>query len=873
MNITSPFPNHFDIIILNEMEYKEVDSKHILYIKATYPVLVAQFSKSFESDYNRNSDPFMVIIPPVSQYSDIVSFAPITPLTLDSDNQFVHYITLWTTDKEHLHIDCGSVSSYPEWEEIPSIGYSTLSTEIDIGYHMITDSFGVPFGAIVYGFRRQESYGYPLRSFNQASQDLTNCNPETIESTETTLHTTIETSMSPSTNTPSTIYPTTVKSTAPETSTVEYTTQYLSTFASTILSTQDTSTPQDTTARVTTAHSETTDAIITTTSPQLSTKGSTLSITTANDDTTTLPSTQQPTTPAATTTEAHTTVRIVESTIEPSSAIPSTETLTSSVSHTTSPITTLPTTEDIMTTLEVSTDEDPTTTVVRSTHEHTTEKETTTQITTNEITTDKTTQATTLNPTTSTEETTSIITPPFSTELPSTPYSTTVLPTTPQIFEEIEVTTEFTTVAGSTTPLSSLVSTDSETTSVAETTSVISTVISTSLSPSTIDSTTSSQTTESEIVMSTSPREEITPECTSHTSDITTSSHQPTSDVTSKTSAEDVTSASLTSPYIISNETSFEPIESGPELQPVYMIIPVVIILGVPLIIIICCVCFNGCCGLVRRRPCKCCSCLLTICPRFPVQIAPEPSTSAQPETVPKVSKHLVYIDPSVLHQNTQILISPHASVCSSKEYYNGLLSSPVGKPFIIPRKKAPRTQDRTIAPGNHSKSMNSGSKDISRGSSAKTTGRTDNTTLSETREVTFKEPNDEDSKLENSDTDILLSSSQACLTRIQKPSRKLPRHNGDQKDKWILNLRNSNQSNNGETYGYQFGAVDNTGTSPRLLSVSPVTQSAQLLPRRHRVTPIKLLNTYSQNQQLPRLNSKTTETPVRGNNLDNEFL
>ena len=82
------------IASLDEGEYLEfeVDSNDFAYIEADKPVLLVQFCKSYQSDYNRKSDPFMSLVPPLTQYSDYYTFT--TADTLTGEEDYEHYVNI-----------------------------------------------------------------------------------------------------------------------------------------------------------------------------------------------------------------------------------------------------------------------------------------------------------------------------------------------------------------------------------------------------------------------------------------------------------------------------------------------------------------------------------------------------------------------------------------------------------------------------------------------------------------------------------------------------------------------------------------------------------------------------------------------------------
>ena len=63
----------------------QAGSDQPLHLVANKGVQVAQFSKSFSADGNRNSDPFMTILPSTDQFSANYTFT--TPVTFYPEKQ------------------------------------------------------------------------------------------------------------------------------------------------------------------------------------------------------------------------------------------------------------------------------------------------------------------------------------------------------------------------------------------------------------------------------------------------------------------------------------------------------------------------------------------------------------------------------------------------------------------------------------------------------------------------------------------------------------------------------------------------------------------------------------------------------------------
>ena len=143
----------------------EVASTDHWIIQASHPIQLAQFSKSFDADGNRDSDPFMVLVPPLAVAPSTVSFSTVT--NLDWLNDFSHFINIVmdTCDVESLTNDTTFLDEkdyHKQWTRIPGTSLSSATLNLTSGQHVLSRQTGVSFSAIVYGFKLQESYGFPL---------------------------------------------------------------------------------------------------------------------------------------------------------------------------------------------------------------------------------------------------------------------------------------------------------------------------------------------------------------------------------------------------------------------------------------------------------------------------------------------------------------------------------------------------------------------------------------------------------------------------------------------------------------------------------------------------------------------------------------
>ena len=137
-----------------------------LYLVSNKPVQLAQFCKSWGADATRYSDPFMSIVPAVSQYVGDYVFSTVTSLT--EDDPFRHYVSLIIHSQ---HTDGIKLNGQPinpglfviEWTEVGKTAFSYAAIALTRGrHHLRHDVPSLTFGAQLYGIKLQEAYGLPL---------------------------------------------------------------------------------------------------------------------------------------------------------------------------------------------------------------------------------------------------------------------------------------------------------------------------------------------------------------------------------------------------------------------------------------------------------------------------------------------------------------------------------------------------------------------------------------------------------------------------------------------------------------------------------------------------------------------------------------
>ncbi|MCG8626911.1 MAG: IgGFc-binding protein [Proteobacteria bacterium] len=141
-------------------EVELADNSHCS-IEASAPVLVAQFAYGSNAD-RASADPFMVMIPPIDQFSNRYVF---NVLSTFSRNYITVYISPQYYQRERIYLDGANVLSW-QWTTVRCsdgtiCGYiagRSMSAGSHVLYH---DDLYARIGLTVYGFDSYDSYGYP----------------------------------------------------------------------------------------------------------------------------------------------------------------------------------------------------------------------------------------------------------------------------------------------------------------------------------------------------------------------------------------------------------------------------------------------------------------------------------------------------------------------------------------------------------------------------------------------------------------------------------------------------------------------------------------------------------------------------------------
>ncbi|XP_013407689.1 IgGFc-binding protein [Lingula anatina] len=147
---------------VDQGQYLDLDvaSDEFLYIHSSNAILINQLCKTAYSD---NTDPFMMYLPPVEQFSGAYTFATVKSSYISYKN-FVN-IVIKTTEIKGLVLDGSPIKKdafVGNWTVIAGTEYSGNTIAVSRGTHSLYhESPIVSFAAFLYGMTNQESYGYP----------------------------------------------------------------------------------------------------------------------------------------------------------------------------------------------------------------------------------------------------------------------------------------------------------------------------------------------------------------------------------------------------------------------------------------------------------------------------------------------------------------------------------------------------------------------------------------------------------------------------------------------------------------------------------------------------------------------------------------
>ena len=153
------------VTTLQTGDFFEFELTQPYFIEASGPILVAQYKKSSQvSNSDSQSDPLIMITPPIEQYGNFYRVANIQSYERSqSGNQFqvydYHFINVIVMDKDiaNLEID-GNKLPANYFKKVPNSLYSYAILSVQPGTHELVCPSG--FGLSVYGYGFANSYGY-----------------------------------------------------------------------------------------------------------------------------------------------------------------------------------------------------------------------------------------------------------------------------------------------------------------------------------------------------------------------------------------------------------------------------------------------------------------------------------------------------------------------------------------------------------------------------------------------------------------------------------------------------------------------------------------------------------------------------------------
>lgn len=152
---------------LKQGKYYELELTNPWFIEASGPILVAQYKKTaqVQGGDNSQSDPLMMITPPVEQYGNFYRVANIQAYERNEITYALvpvynhHFINIVALDKDigKVKID-GNPIDASSFKKVPNSQYSYAILQVQQGTHELIAPSG--FGLSVYGYGFANSYGY-----------------------------------------------------------------------------------------------------------------------------------------------------------------------------------------------------------------------------------------------------------------------------------------------------------------------------------------------------------------------------------------------------------------------------------------------------------------------------------------------------------------------------------------------------------------------------------------------------------------------------------------------------------------------------------------------------------------------------------------
>ncbi|XP_033759596.1 IgGFc-binding protein-like [Pecten maximus] len=158
VTISGGYSTSFSLASAGTVVQKTISSSSHCLVVSDKPILLVQFCLSQQSS-NEESDPMMMIIPPVEQYGADYTFA--TPkYSLGSYSNYFMFIVK-ETEKSGLRVDGNAFPSNTVYNTISGTDYVGGYISVSEGSHTVRHTSPISvFGGYLYGQARYETYGF-----------------------------------------------------------------------------------------------------------------------------------------------------------------------------------------------------------------------------------------------------------------------------------------------------------------------------------------------------------------------------------------------------------------------------------------------------------------------------------------------------------------------------------------------------------------------------------------------------------------------------------------------------------------------------------------------------------------------------------------
>lgn len=154
--------NGVERAILQKGDFFQDTIRKAYFISANKPIMAAQYEMSSRFIYegspvDRVGDPFMVLAPPISQFLPQYAFISLPFNAFNS-----HYITIITKNgvAGDFELDGAPLPDTVQFRSVGSSSYRYAIYPLEEGGHTIQSRSNQPFGLMVYGYGKVDSYGY-----------------------------------------------------------------------------------------------------------------------------------------------------------------------------------------------------------------------------------------------------------------------------------------------------------------------------------------------------------------------------------------------------------------------------------------------------------------------------------------------------------------------------------------------------------------------------------------------------------------------------------------------------------------------------------------------------------------------------------------